>query len=147
MSASVIGRPAGTPSMTAVRASPWDSPAVRKRNTSAIWSEGQLTTRDRSEGGLAAPLGKLSGRRRRRAGAARRVPKDRRGEEDGELGVRVDGRRPLLEEPAEERDVAEQRYLRDRLGLAPLVDAADHQRLAFLHDDLGLGRALDDGGD
>jgi len=29
---SVRGRPAGTPSMTAVRASPCDSPAVRKRN-------------------------------------------------------------------------------------------------------------------
>src|SRR5262249_26810068 len=36
MSASVKGRPAGTPSMTAVNASPWDSPAVRKRKISAI---------------------------------------------------------------------------------------------------------------
>src|SRR5215813_13276212 len=36
MSASVNGRPAGTPSMTAVSASPWDSPAVRKRKISAI---------------------------------------------------------------------------------------------------------------
>src|SRR4051794_904157 len=36
MSEDVTGTPAGSPSRTATRAGPWDSPAVSQRNTRAI---------------------------------------------------------------------------------------------------------------
>src|SRR5215467_1232273 len=101
MSASVKGSPAGTPSMTAVRPSPWDSPAVRKRNRKT------------------PPLP---------AGRHRVGPEDRRRDEHHELapGLEV---LSLLEEPAEDRNVAHDRHLPHRALGDALGDAADDQTL------------------
>ena len=50
--------------------------------------------------------------------------------------------RRVLEEVAEDRDVAEQRHLRHVVDLALLDQAADHDALLVVHDDLGLQLAL-----
>src|SRR5437899_12667965 len=74
-----------------------------------------------------------------RTGAPRRIPEDRRRDEDHELAIGVDGGAPCLEEPAEDRNVADERHLVGGLHFGALVDSADHEGLAFPDDDLGLG--------
>src|SRR5712664_3921680 len=115
MSASARRSPAGTPSMTAVSASPWDSPAVRKRKISAI--EGALVAcrsdyhaargRCRPGGGPASSLPRCGTRRGRGRTRCRRR-RDRlehgRRQEDDQLPTRLEVL-VLLEEVAEDRDV------------------------------------------
>src|SRR3989442_8729729 len=120
MSPAASGRPAGTPSMTATRASPWDSPAVRKRKTPLI-SPGLGRRRNLRDVGL----------------------QDRRRDEHDQLtarGLRGDG----LEQPAEHRNVAEQGNLPRLVGVQVGGHAADHEAFPLFDQDLGLGATLVD---
>src|SRR5438105_3281813 len=72
-------------------------------------------------------------------------PEDRRGDEHDQFGGVV-AVASLLEQPAEDRDVAEERDAADRLLALAVRHAADHQPLAFLDEHLGLRLALVDGG-
>src|SRR5207253_4814020 len=122
---SASGKPAGTPSMTATRASPWDSPAVRNRNIP-----------------LMATTLLLRGRGRR-WGLRRIDLQDRRRDEHDELAARgLRGRR--LEQPSEDGNVAEQRKLPHLVGVEVRRHAADDQTLAFLDENLGLRLTLVD---
>ena len=69
---------------------------------------------------------------------------NRRREERHELTADLEIR-PLLEGPAEDRDVTEQRHLTVWVD-SLLGHAADHEPLALLDEDLRLGLALVDGG-
>src|SRR5581483_10848178 len=50
--------------------------------------------------------------------------------------------RAILKQPPEQRDVAEDGNLVDRLRLRVFLQAAEHHRVAVAHDDGGLDRAL-----
>src|SRR5438105_5251105 len=94
----------------------------------------------------AANDGSLPGRCRSRDRCGGGVPpEDRRGDEHDQLGGVV-AVTSLLEQPAEDRDVAEERDAADRLLALAVRHAADHQPLAFLDEHLGLRLALVDGG-
>src|SRR2546422_6227726 len=67
--------------------------------------------------------------------------------EDYQFAVRAGRPRFRLEEPAEERNVAEERHLLDGLHHVLLADATDRQGLTLVDDDLRYGRALVDGRD
>src|SRR3989442_826982 len=66
---------------------------------------------------------------------------DRGRDEDDQLAVRVRRPRFRLEEPAENRNVAEERHLLDGLHHVLLADATDRQGLALFDDDLRRGGA------
>src|SRR3989442_1143642 len=141
MSASPRARPAGTPSMTAVSAWPCDSPAVRKRKISGMAFRVPRGARDqgRARAGAAAraPGSLLRGRRRRwrcGRGAVDR-PQDGRRHEDDQLSASL-GLLLLLEEPAEQRDIAEDRHLADGGYVGRRGDAAKHEVIPLLYEDL-----------
>src|SRR5262245_59207681 len=119
MSATLRARPAGTPSMTAVSASPWDSPAVRKRKVSGMGFRVSRASQRRGPrpwrpGPRSAPLlGDGGGRRGVRALG---VPEESRGQEHDQLPARL-GTLALLEEPPHQRNVAEDRDLADFLDV------------------------------
>src|SRR5215475_3719051 len=71
---------------------------------------------------------------------------DRRRHEDHELAAGLGGLL-LLEEPADHRDVAEDRDLAHGIAREVLGDSADDEPVALLDQDLGLRLALVDDGD
>src|SRR5229473_1186184 len=111
--------------MTAVSASPWDSPAVRKRNAPPT---SPLPRSDRRQGHAGAALAQQD----RRRDEYHELPPD--------LVVLF-----LLEEPAEDRDIAKERYLAHRGRGHARRDAADDQAVAFLDEHLGFRLAPVDG--
>src|SRR2546425_520381 len=149
MSASPRARPAGTPSMTAVSAWPCDSPAVRKRKISGMAFRVPRRARDqgRARAGAAAraPGSLLRGRRRRCGRGAVDRPQDGRRHEDDQLSASL-GLLLLLEEPAEQRDIAEDRYLADGGYVGRGGDAANDEVIALLDEDLSFRLALVDRG-
>src|SRR5947209_4487189 len=79
---------------------------------------------------------------------ARRVATDHaRCHEDDQLAVRVRLRLLRLEQPADDRDVAEQRHLAHALDVGPLGDPADDEGVAFLDEDQRVRAPLVDAGD
>src|SRR5215470_5219388 len=156
MSASVNGRPAGTPSMTAVSASPWDSPAVRKRKISAI-DEALVARRSEyhaARGRCRPPKCRTgsslprcgTGRGGRRTRCRRRGDRLQNGrrQENDQLPTCLEVLL-LLEEVTEDRDVAEHRDLPDGVLVGAGRHPADDQAVTLANQNLGLRLPAVDG--
>src|SRR5213594_37627 len=86
----------------------------------------------------------LPGGDRSQADARASLTDDERGrDEDHELAARL-GVFLLLEEPAEDRDVAEDGYLADVRGRQSLGHSSDDESVAVFDEDLGLRLSLVD---